>query len=39
MNKYDVEYNRLMRKMERGGSIDSYAFTMETPTGRETKLT
>jgi hypothetical protein len=25
MNKYDVEYNRVMRKMERGGSIDSYA--------------
>jgi hypothetical protein len=39
MNKYDVEYNRLMRKMERGGSIDSYAFKIDTPTGAPTKLT
>jgi hypothetical protein len=38
MNKYDVEYNRLMRKMERGGSIDSYAFKIDTPTGAPTKL-
>jgi hypothetical protein len=39
MNKYDVEYNRVMRKMERGGSIDSYAFTINTPTGRPSALT
>ena len=39
MNKYDVEYNRVMRKMERGGSIDSYAFTINTPTGKPSALT
>lgn len=38
MNKYDVEYNRIMRKMERGGSIDSYSFEMNTPSGVPTKL-
>lgn len=39
MNKYDVEYNRVIRKMERGGSIASYAFKINTPTGVPTKLT
>jgi hypothetical protein len=38
MNKYDVEYNRVMRKMERGGSISAYAFEMQTPTGKPSKL-
>lgn len=39
MNKYDIEYNRLMRKMERGGSLDAYTFKIDTPTGLPTKLT
>jgi hypothetical protein len=39
MNKYDIEYARIMRKMERGGSIDSYSFQIETPTGVKSKLT
>jgi hypothetical protein len=39
MNKYDVEYERIVRKMERGGSIESYAFEMQTPTGKKSKLT
>lgn len=38
MNKYDVEYNRLMRKMERGGSLDAYTFKIDTPTGNPSKL-
>lgn len=39
MNKYDIEYNRLMRKMEKGGSLDNYTFKIDTPTGIPTKLT
>jgi hypothetical protein len=38
MNKYDVEYNRLMRKMERGGSLREYTFRIDTPTGNPSKL-
>ncbi len=39
MNKYDIEYNRLMRKMEKGGSLDNYTFKIDTPSGIPTKLT